>query len=345
MSSQPREGIACGGNWTVDLIKVIDYYPQENTLSFISGVSQGGGGCGHNVVISLARFDAGLPIYAVGLLGDDEHGEYLVGECLRYPSVNVDQLRRTKQDATSYTDVYTVKGTARRTFFHYEGANRLFAPDQIDLDALPVRMFHLGYLLLLKAMDEPDPEFGTVAARFLERLQARNIRTSIDLVSVESDQFQHRAPPALSFTDYCIINDWEAEKLTGVPLRVGGRLVGANLREVGDRIFRYGVRDLIVIHFPEGAYLRSRAGVEFLQPSLDVPDGFIVGSAGAGDSFCAGILYGLYHGWPLEKTLRFATCAGGLNLSHLSTTGGIKSVQETLRMEEQFAYRKDVCLE
>ena len=55
MTSEPREGIACGGNWTVDLIKVIDYYPQENTLSFISAVSQGGGGCGHNVVISLAR--------------------------------------------------------------------------------------------------------------------------------------------------------------------------------------------------------------------------------------------------------------------------------------------------
>ena len=184
-----------------------------------------------------------------------------MGECRRFPNVCVDQLRRTNQDATSYTDVYTVKGTARRTFFHYEGANRLLR-QLMSISTLPVRMFHLGYLLLLKAMDEPDPEFGTVAARFLERLQARNIRTSIDLVSVESDQFQHRVPPSLSFTDYCIINDWEAEKLTGVPLRVGGRLLAANLGKVGDKVLRYGVRDLVVIHFPEGAYLRSREGVK-----------------------------------------------------------------------------------
>ena len=81
-------------------------------------------------------------------------------------------------------------------------------------------------------------------------------------------------------------------------------------------------------------------GWRLLQPSLELPDDYIVGSTGAGDSFCAGILYGLYQGWNHDRTLRFATCAGGMNLSDLTTTGGIKSWQEVLRMEERFPYRK-----
>ncbi|MGO8817218.1 MAG: carbohydrate kinase family protein [Terriglobia bacterium] len=342
MTAPPRQGIACGGNWTVDQIKVIDHYPQENSIAEIVSVSQGGGGCGHNVILSLAKIDPSLPIHALGLLGNDAFGDYLVGECRRFPNVNVDQVRRTDLDATSYTDVFTVQASARRTFFHYPGTNNLFDPSHIDLNSLPVRMFHLGYLLLLRTMDQPDAEFGTVAARCLAQVQKLDVRTSIDLISEESGRFPHIVPPALKYTDYCIINDWEAEKLSGIPLRAGGKLLPENLGEIGRKILGFGVRDLVVVHFPEGCYLLSKEGEEMRQPSLDLPDSYIVGATGAGDSFCAGVLYGLYQGWNHDKTLRFATCAGGMNLSDLTTTGGIKSWKEVLRMEERFPYRKGV---
>ena len=341
-ADQPRAGIACAGIWVVDLVKVVDHYPPETSIAYISGASRGGGGLGHNVVINLARFDASLPLYALGVLGNDPYGDYLVGECRRFPNINVEQLRRTDRDTTSYTDVFSVKASGRRTFFHYPGTNRLFAPAHVDLDHLPVRMFHLGYLLLLDAMDQPDPEYGTVAARLLAQLEKRQIRTSIDLVSENSDRFTQIVPPALKYTDYCIINDWEAEKLAGIPLRSAGKLLPENLQKIGKKILGLGVKDLVVIHFPEGGYLLSKKGVEILQPSLDLPDDYIVGSNGAGDSFCAGILYGLYQGWDYPQTLRFANCAGGMNLSDLTTTGGIKSWQEILRMEERFPYRKGV---
>jgi len=342
MTADHRQGIACGGIWVVDLVKVIDRYPQENSIAYISEASRGGGGCAHNVVINLAKFDTGLPLYALGLIGDDAYGDFLVEECRCFPQVNIDQLRRTDLDATSYTDVFSIKASGRHTYFHYPGANRLFQPAHVDLDSLPVKMFHLGYLLLMEAMDQPDAEFGTVAARVLAQLQSRNIRTSIDLASEDSSRFTHIVPPALKYTDYCIINDWEAEKLAAIPLRVEGKLLLENLGKIGGAILGFGVKDLVVIHFPEGGYLLSKDGAELLQPSLDIPDECIVGSTGAGDSFCAGILYGLYQRWDHDKTLRFANCAGGMNLSDLTTTGGIKSWQEVFRMEERFPYRKSV---
>ncbi len=342
MTADHRQGIACGGIWVVDLVKVIDHYPQENSIAYISEMSRGGGGCGHNVVISLAKFDASLPLYALGVIGNDAYGDYLVEECRRFPNVNVDQLRRTDLDATSYTDVFSIKASGRRTFFHYPGTNRLFQPAHVDLDSLPVKMFHLGYLLLMDAMDQPDAEFGTVAARFLAQLQSRNIRTSIDLVSEDSDRFRHIVPPALKYTDYCIINDWEAEKLAGIPLRAGGKLLPENLGKIGATIFGFGVKDLVVIHFPEGGYLLSKMGWSYCNLPWTFPMTTSWAANGAGDSFCAGILYGLYQGWNYDQTLRFATCAGGMNLSDLTTTGGIKSWQEILRMEERFPYRKSI---
>jgi sugar/nucleoside kinase (ribokinase family) len=342
MTGDHSQGIACGGLWVVDTVKVIDHYPQENSIAYIYEVSRGGGGLGHNVVIDLAKFDPNLPLHALGLIGIDPNGDYLVEQCRQFPNINLGQLRRTDLDATSYTDVFSIKASGRRTYFHYPGTNRLFAPVHVDLDSLPVRMFHLGYLLLLDSMDQPDAEFGTVAARFLAQLQLRNIRTSIDLVSEDSTRFSHIVPPALKYTDYCIINDWEAEKLTGIPLRSGGKLLPHNLGKIGAAILAFGVKDLVVIHFPEGGYLLSKDGVELLQPSLELTNDFIVGSTGAGDAFCAGILYGLYQGWKHDKTLRFATCAGGMNLNDLTTTGGSKSWQEVFQMEERFPYRKSV---
>jgi sugar/nucleoside kinase (ribokinase family) len=342
MKGSDRRGIACGGNWTVDLVKVIDHYPCENGLAEITGEAMGGGGCAHNVILSLARFDAGLDLYAVGLIGDDPNGDFLLAQCTQFPNINTSQLRRTNIERTSYTHVYNVKGTAQRTFFHYRGTNRLFGPDTVALDQLPVAAFHLGYPLLLDAMDQTDGEYKTVAARFLREVQSRGIKTSIDLVSLDSDRYGEIVHPALKYTNFCIINDFEAEKLSGVLLRAKGKVLAQNLKTAADAILKCGVNDLALIHFPEGAYLQARDGCEILQPSLQLPDGFIAGSTGAGDSFCAGVLYGIHQGWSYDKTLRYAVCAGAMNLSDLTTTGGIKPWPEVFAMETRFPYRKSI---
>jgi sugar/nucleoside kinase (ribokinase family) len=243
-------------------------------------------------------------------------------------------------EPTSYTDVFNVKSTGRRTFFHCRGANRLFGPSYVDLDRTPVELLHLGYLLLLDTMDQPDSQYGTVAAAFLREVQARGIQTSIDLVSENSDRFNRIVPAALKYTNFCIINDFEAEKLSGLPIRCGSNILTGNLGRIGRELFAHGVQNLVVIHFPEGAYLLASDGTEIIQPSLDLPESYIVGSTGAGDSFCAGILHGLYNHWPLEESLRFATCAGAMNLSDLTAVGGIRPWREILEIQKRFPFRK-----
>jgi sulfofructose kinase len=51
-------------------------------------------------------------------------------------------------------------------------------------------------------------------------------------------------------------------------------------------------------------------------------------TTGAGDIFHAGFIYGLLHGWPLERQLDFACAAAALNCMARGARGGIGSVEE-----------------
>lgn len=79
-----------------------------------------------------------------------------------------------------------------------------------------------------------------MTAGFLHELQARGIRTSIDLVSEDSDHFDRIVPAALQYTNYCIINDFEAEKVSACPLRGASGINTASLRPAGEALFALG---------------------------------------------------------------------------------------------------------
>lgn len=50
-------------------------------------------------------------------------------------------------------------------------------------------------------------------------------------------------------------------------------------------------------------------------------------TTGAGDIFHAGFIYGLLHGWPLERQLDFACAAAAKNCMFVGARGGIESVE------------------
>jgi len=57
-------------------------------------------------------------------------------------------------------------------------------------------------------------------------------------------------------------------------------------------------------------------------PSVDVVDG-----SGAGDALTAGLIVGVLEGWPLERSLRFASAVGALACTALGCTDGIPDRQ------------------
>jgi sugar/nucleoside kinase (ribokinase family) len=341
-SKVTRKGVLAGGNWIIDQVKVIDRFPVRESLANIRSQHQGTGGAPYNVLLDLAKLGTDLPLAAAGLVGKDALGDSILADCKKH-KIDTKFLKNTAAAPTSYTDVMTEERDGKRTFFHRRGANALWKGDDLDFSKSKARIFHLGYLLLLDALDAPDPKYGTRAARLLASAQAAGLKTSVDVVSEDSDRFSTVVVPALKHTDYCILNEIEAGKTAGFKIRQdNGVLDTVSLRHAAGALLQQGVSELIIIHFPEGAFARTRKGEDVWQSALKVPAKQILGTAGAGDAFCAGVLYGLHEGWELKRCLEAGVSVAAASLSDPTCTGGIKPLAACLALAKKYGYNKSL---
>lgn len=332
-----KKGIGVAGNLIVDITYPVERWPRESELVTITeGISRSTGGAVCNVAVDLARLDATVPLKTLGVIGTDGEGDYILEELEKYGNIDTSLLKR--KGSTSFTAVMSNNTTKNRTFFQYRGANAFFQEDCIPWEELDIDLLHVGYILLLDALDQKDAEYGTRMARLLVRARERGIKTSIDVVTETGNRFQDLVPPALRYTDYCIINELEAQQITGVVLREEGeRLYPERMREALEKMMEMGVSTWAVIHCPEGGFGLDREGSFVSCDSLRLPKGYIQGTVGAGDAFCSGVLYGAWKGWELKKAIRLGTCGAAASLSRPGATEGMAPVEQVLELEGKFS--------
>jgi sugar/nucleoside kinase (ribokinase family) len=58
----------------------------------------------------------------------------------------------------------------------------------------------------------------TVTSYLRERAQSAGFKTSVDVVSEDSGRFAQIVRPALRHCDYCVLNEFEAERTTGIEI-------------------------------------------------------------------------------------------------------------------------------
>ena len=331
-----REGITIAGNILVDIVKMIERYPEKNMLVHITDTVKAVGGCVPNTIINIAKMDPNVTLKALGKVGSDDNGKFLIDEMAKY-GVDVSGVKVAEGKETSFDDVMTEKSTGDRTFFLSCGINHEFGIEDIGIDALDCKIFHAGYILLLGALDAEDEEYGTKMARLLHMVSEKGIKTSVDAVSEDSDRFKEKIIPALKYCDYTVMNEIECCKVTGLsPRTADGRIDVANIKATMEAFMEYGVREKVIVHCVEAGFLLDKSGEFVIVPSLKLPKGFIKGSVGAGDSFAAACLYGIDQGFDNKKLLEFASAAAACNLTASDSISGMKTRAEIEKMCETF---------
>lgn len=318
-----RQGIAVAGNILTDIVKTVRDYPAVGMLATIEDVCQAVGGCVPNTAIDLARIDPDLPVSAIGRVGKDGYGDFVL-DALKRPGIDCAGVRVSPRQPTSFSDVISL-ASGERTFYHFRGANREFSPADVAISSLTCRILHIGYILLLDAFDAGDPEYGTVMARFLHGVQAQGIKTSIDTVSDSTAHYPAKLLPALRYCHYVIINEIECSLLSGLPpYQEDGGLHLENIRKSMTYIAAQGVREKVIVHCKEAGFCYDVATEQLtVVPSLQIPPEKIRGSVGAGDAFCAGSLYALYNGYDDRRLLEFASAAAASSLFSENSTDGM----------------------
>ncbi|MBQ6375116.1 MAG: carbohydrate kinase family protein [Clostridia bacterium] len=330
--------IAIAGTIVADIIKMIDIYPEKGMLADITEVIRGIGGCASNTAVSLKKLDPAIDVRTIALVGDDENGRYLK-EKLRGYGVDTSMICTTDQALTSFCDVMTVRATGERTFFLDRGCCRLFDETYLMREELAgTDLILLGYGGLLDAFNAPDAECGTRLARAMRDLKALGIRTAMDVASMhDAEEMRQVILPALPYVDYLIINEMEGGMLADIPPRDEfGKLLSERLRRICERLMAAGTQRCCVLHAPETGCAMTADGAYCEVPSLDLPKGYIAGAVGAGDAFCAGMLYSIHRGLPVAEALRVAAATAAANLSAADSVSGARGIEEVRRLYDMY---------
>jgi sugar/nucleoside kinase (ribokinase family) len=334
-------GILAGGNWIIDNVKIVDVYPKEEKLANILKESTSNGGAPYNVLKAISKMGFQFPLQGIGAIGNDERGDFILKECQEL-QIDSSQIKKVEDTNTSYTDVMTVYGTGKRTFFHSRGANAFLDVSYFNFSACDSKIFHLGYLLLLDKLDIIGADGLTGAAKVLRDAKQCGLITSTDLVSEQSERFKNIIPLALQFVDILFVNEFEAKMLTGIEIcDDNGKCSLTSAYHAADAILNMGVLKWVIIHFPNGAIALNKQGEQIFQPSVKMPDGKIKGSVGAGDAFAAGVLAGVHEDWTMAKSLLLGVNVAAVSLMDASSSESIVSWQECLKLGEDFGYNEE----
>jgi sugar/nucleoside kinase (ribokinase family) len=334
-----REGFACAGNWMIDHIRLIDHYPAEEQIAVIREESISIGGCAYNMICDLRAIDPDLPLYAIGVVGEDEDGHCILNDC-HQRDIDTFQLVASPEAPTAHTEGMFSQASNRRTSFYYPGANNLLDVEHFDFDHCLAKWFHLGYHLPMKKLDQPDPEFGTRAGRVLHLAKTAGLITSMNLMTATSDAGQRFAIPVLPQVDYLVINAIEAERATGIRTRDENNLLTKGIAAAAAKLLEAGVNDGVAIHFPEGGFAARKDGVIGWQGSLEVPPESLRNTIGKGDAFGAGFLYGCYSEWDIQKCLQMAVCCAAGNLGVTAASRGMMIKEANLDLLQKYTIRK-----
>ncbi|PLR76725.1 carbohydrate kinase family protein [Bacillus sp. V3-13] len=335
-----KEGIAVAGTIAVDEIKRIDRYPNKSELTTIQSIGRSIGGAVSNCSVTLAKIDHNLPIEIVTLIGDDEKGNFLKERLGEYKNIDMNQVKVIGD--TPFTDVIQDEFDHSRTFFAYRGNSILFDENTIQLEKLTSKILHIAYILLLESLDQEDSVYGTKMAKVLKQAQDLGIKTSIDIVSENSNRYEQIVPPSLKYTNYCVINELEAGKSVGINLRdTDGELITHNIKKVLFKLKELGVKDWVVIHTPEGSFGFDGINL-YSTPSLLIDHRLIKGTVGAGDAYVSGVLYGALKGLDLPGSMKLGTAAAASSLFEEDSTSGVRSYEQLITMYEEYPKKDEI---
>ena len=317
-------GIGFFGSIIVDRVLGVDSWPNEGNLGLIEGQeSLGTGGSAWNDPVNIQAIDPSVPLFSCGVVGDDAMGRYAIAH-MNERGIDTSHIETTSLADTSYSIVSNSRQSGLRTHLHAKGACSQFDLRHIEAFPNPLAIAHLGYLLLLDALESSDSD-TLRAVKALEILQSKADKVAIDIVSLDHSPERFRAliTPCLPLVDYLIINEFEASQITAEEARSStGDINGPACLSAAKRLLEMGVRETVIIHFPEGALGVSRNETVFC-PSFDVPREEINCVVGAGDAFASAALYGFYKEKPLRDCLLLGNANARHNITSSSCTDGV----------------------
>ena len=196
-----RRGVLSAGTWCVDFNKSIARWPSEDTSNEVFEIDRQGGGSGFNMALDLKRLDPHLPVEAMGVIGDDDLGRFLVGEC-DARGIGRGALLAMPGGATMSVDAFAVSDSGRRTHFYHQGVAAQMSPDHFDFSSTRAKILHLGLPGAHAAMDRPWREDANGWAAVLKSARASGLAANLELMTTRRRAHRRTRAPLSAASRY-----------------------------------------------------------------------------------------------------------------------------------------------
>jgi len=351
-----RSGIVCSGVSCLDLF-LFGTAPlaTRESLSMVEETQYRPGGATSNTGRALARL--GVPVEFMTVIGADANGDILLN-LWKQDGIGTEHVVRSTEAGTALSTIPVYQDGKRGVYFcpgtnALMGIDNLFGPDRAYLEVLRERLaFHLGYPPLMRCLQ------GQKLADVLSAARATGVLVSLDTTPVADDTtLRAMLAPALAVAHMFTPNVEEASQVAGQfsrlaeqardestrrgePVEIENIVTPDDLTAIGEALLGMGVPIAVITLGPQGVFLctgnaAALRDVPLIDPTvwvnqrLYVPayqvDG-PVNTTGAGDTFTAGLLTGLYRS--LTSPAEIARLAHATGALHVDLSRGACSFAE-----------------
>lgn len=283
------------GDLNVDLHLDIPVYPGPGGDGVATRQRMGFGGSAANTAVMLSRL--GIRSAMIACVGDDAWGAQAIAG-LAAEGVDAALVRRCATEPTSL-NVITVTPDGERTMFAYRGASAELGPEAVPADLRGARHLHIsGYALLA----DPQRSAAIAAAQHARRA---GMTVSLDVPVDPVNAVPEVLLGFLASVDVVIVGAGDARRLTAEP----------DDERAADALASRGPATVALTGGAAGSLLRTDAG--FVR--APVPEVKTVDTTGAGDSFGAGIIFGVVRG--MQDPMRIAALANACGAAAVGVPG------------------------
>lgn len=267
------------------------------------------GGNGYNESYVLKQLGINVELYS--LLGNDEAGHRVLDK-LNSLGINTEHVSIKDDLSTSINVVLYDEKAERRFLTNPLGSQRQMSEEDVIYDSID-----FGNIVCFSCMFI-SPLFDIQSMeRVFSRIKEKKDRILIvDMTKAKNGESIKQLSPLLSYIDYILPNEEEL-------LLLGGSDLNSNAQE----LLSNGVGCVVVKKGVRGCTLYTK------DMSFDVKafkSNSVVDSTGAGDSFAAGFIYGLFNKMELRECAVFANAVASCCIECVGATEGIISIEEPM---------------
>jgi ribokinase len=309
LADKPR--IVVVGSANTDLQFMSDVVPRGGETVFGTGFDMGFGGKGANQAVAAAL--CGASVQMVAAVGGDLLGTETVRN---FNAMGVQTSAvRVIPDVSTGAALILVAADGENRIIVAKGANDRLTPADVDAAAPQLAA---ADMVLLQFEVPLETVYHTIQVA-----KAHNVRCLVNPApALPADLTE------LALADYLIVNETEAEVMSGVQVRKE-----SDLDACIDALLNRGMRRLILTVGARGAILASRSGRVHV-PGFAVPT---VDTTGAGDAFIGSLAVFLTERISEEEAVRRANLYAALSTTR---TGTQKSFARRTEFEAELARRR-----